>query len=92
MALEDHGANLSAYFFNTQTGEVLILSEDFDRAQIEEIAEDASHRFLRIEPIDSREGYGIMENFVRTLPPLAFGTNSNGRWRVQNRIVALKTL
>ena len=69
MALEDYGGNLSAYFFNTQTGEVLILSEDFDRAQIEEIAEDASHRFLRIEPIDSREGYGIMENFVRTLPP-----------------------
>lgn len=69
MALEDHGGNLSAYFFNTQTGEVLILSEDFDRAQIEEIAEDASHRFLRIEPIDSREGYRIMEDFVRTLPP-----------------------
>ena len=69
MALEDYGGNLSAYFFNTQTGEVLILSEDFDRAQIEEIAGDASHRFLRIEPIDSREGYGIMEHFVRTIPP-----------------------
>ncbi len=78
MALEDYGGNLSAYFFNTQTGEVLILSEDFDRAQIEEIAEDASHRFLRIEPIDSREGYGIMENFVRTLPPLS----RSGRTRI----------
>jgi yecA family protein len=68
LALEDHGENLNVYFFDTQTGEVLILSEDVDREQIEKIAEEASNRFVRIEPTDSREGYRIMENFVRSLP------------------------
>lgn len=69
LALEDHGGNLTVYFFDTRTGEVLILSEDVDRKRISKIAEQTSNRFVRIEPMDSHEGYRVMENFVASLPP-----------------------
>jgi yecA family protein len=69
LALEDHGGNLNVYFFDKQTGKILILSRDFDEAQIFEITEEAPGRYLQIEPMNSHEGYRTMADFAETLPP-----------------------
>jgi yecA family protein len=68
LALEDQGGELHVYYFDTETGAVLNLSEDFDEAQLHEIREEGFGRFLRIEPMNPREGYRIMADFVADLP------------------------
>jgi hypothetical protein len=50
LALQDQGGELHVYYFDTETGAVLNLSEDFDQAQLHEIREEGFGRFLRIEP------------------------------------------
>jgi hypothetical protein len=69
IALEDQGGELHVYYFDTQTGRVLNLSEDIDEKELREIRGEGSGRFLQIEPINPRRGYRIMEDFVRNLPP-----------------------
>ena len=68
LALEDQGGDLHVYYFDTETGAVLNLSEDIDEAELHEIREEGSGRFLRIEPMNPREGYHIMADFVADLP------------------------
>jgi uncharacterized protein len=72
LALEsyDSGLDLAAYWFDTGTGEVLFVSNDLEEDQElrDQIAEDASDRFVRVGSIDSRTGFRMMEDFVRTLP------------------------
>jgi len=68
LALQDQGGELHVYYFDTETGAVLNLSEDFDQAQLHEIREEGFARFLRIEPMNPREGYRIMADFVADLP------------------------
>ncbi len=72
LALEtnDSGYDLAAYWFDTGTGDVLFVSNDLDEDQElrDQIGEDASGRFVRIGSIDSRAGFRMMEDFVRTLP------------------------
>jgi yecA family protein len=68
LALQDQGGELHVYYFDTETGAVLNLSEDFNEAQLHEIRGEGSGRFLRIEPMNPREGYRIMADFVRDLP------------------------
>jgi uncharacterized protein UPF0158 len=69
LALEDQGGELHVYYFNTETGVVLNLSEDFDEAQLHEIREEGFGRFIQIEPMNPRRGYRIMADFVGELPP-----------------------
>jgi yecA family protein len=69
LALEDQGGNLHVYFLDKQTGKILNLSKDFDREEILKIAEEAPGRYLRIEPMNSHDGYRTMADFVTTLPP-----------------------
>jgi hypothetical protein len=54
LALEDQGGELHVYYFDTETGAVLNLSEDIDEAELHEIREEGSGRFLRIEPMNPR--------------------------------------
>ena len=68
LALQDQGGGLHVYYFDTETGTVLNLSEDIDEAQLHEVREEGSGRFLRIEPMNPREGYRIMAGFVADLP------------------------
>jgi uncharacterized protein len=72
LALEsnDSGFDLAVYWFDTGTGEVLFVSNDLEEDQElrDQIAEDASDRFVRVGSIDSRTGFRMMEDFVRTLP------------------------
>jgi yecA family protein len=70
MALEDHGSS-GCYYLNTLTGEVLILSEQLrgEDPRFEEIADAQLGQFVRIDPMESRQGFRIMEDFVQTLPP-----------------------
>jgi yecA family protein len=46
----------------------LNLSEDIDEAQLHEIREEGSGRFLPIKPMNPRGGYRIMADFVADLP------------------------
>jgi yecA family protein len=69
LALEDQGGELHVYYFDTDTGEMLNLSEDIDQAQLHQIREHGSGRFLPIEPMSPRQGYQIMADFVRELLP-----------------------
>jgi uncharacterized protein len=72
LALEtnDSGYDLAAYWFDTGTGDVLFVSDDLEEDQElrDQIGEDASGRFVKIGSIDSRAGFRMMEDFVRTLP------------------------
>jgi uncharacterized protein len=72
LALEtnDSGDDLAAYWFDTWTGDVLLVSSDLEEDQglRDQIAEDSSDRFVRIGSIDSRAGFRMMEDFVRALP------------------------
>ena len=73
IALESHdgGLGLHTYWFDTQTGQVIFLTEDLEEQDElrEQIEEDTDNRFVEIEPLPSHDGFRIMENFVRTLPP-----------------------
>ncbi len=66
----DSGYDLAAYWFDTGTGDVLFVSSDLEEDQElrEQIGKNASGRFVRIGSIDSRDGFRMMEDFVRTLP------------------------
>jgi len=68
LALQDQGGELHVYYFDTETGAVLNLSEDIDEAQLHEIREEGSGRFLPIKPMNPRRGYRIMADFVADLP------------------------
>ena len=54
------------YYLNTQTGEVLFLSEDDDMDEQERLAEEieGSNDYVRIERIPSSEAYQWMSDFV----------------------------
>jgi Uncharacterised protein family (UPF0158) len=71
-ALEDYdgGLGLHTYWFDTQTGEVIFLTEDLEEQDElrQQIEEDATNRFAMIEPISSHDGFRIMEDFVESLP------------------------
>jgi len=71
LALEsnDSGYDLAAYWFDTATGDVLFVSSELEEDQElrDQIREDASGRFVRVGSIDSRAGFRMMEDFVRTL-------------------------
>ena len=57
-ALEDHGLEHS-WWFDPETGETVYRSEyELDDA------EDAARRLIAIEPLESSEGYGDMEDFA----------------------------
>jgi hypothetical protein len=66
IALESHdgGLGLHTYWFDTETGEVIFLTEDLEEQDElrQQIEEDTDNRFVEIE------GFRIMENFVQTLP------------------------
>jgi yecA family protein len=72
LALEgnDPGYDLGAYWFDTSTGDVLFVSSDLeeDEELRDQIAEDAPGRFVRVNAIDSRTAFRMMEDFVGTLP------------------------
>jgi yecA family protein len=68
-ALEDHSRTLATYYFDSNSGEVVSLSEDL-RGEDKRwnIISNSVDRFIFIEPMASREGYAIMQKFVATLP------------------------
>jgi yecA family protein len=68
-ALEDHSHEVWEYYFDTRSGEVLFLSQDrgVDPHGWKKISGNVD-RFVEIEPMSSRKGYEIMEDFVAKLP------------------------
>jgi yecA family protein len=68
-ALEDHSRELLNYYFDTQSGEVVFLSDEMgDSDKRRHIVLNNSERFVEIEPMDSRKGFAIMEQFIAMLP------------------------
>ena len=68
-ALEVHSRELLTYYFDTQSGEVVFLSEGLeDTDKRRQIVLNNSERFVDIEPMDSRTGFAIMEQFIARLP------------------------
>jgi hypothetical protein len=79
--LEEHSGFRTGYI-DRQTGEILVTFDDYDEPEQEEVLEkirDDWDRYLQIEPIDSHEGFRIMERFVQSLPD---GENRNLLFKV----------
>lgn len=68
VALEDHSFERQ-YFLDTETGEILFLNEylETEDEELQEQIEAEVHRFRRIDPIDSRESFSLMEQFTSTV-------------------------
>lgn len=69
--IEDHDITHSGYL-DRQTGKILMTFDDsFCESEQQEVydqLESDPDRYITIEPIDSRQGFRIMENFVAGLP------------------------
>jgi len=59
------------YFLDTETGEVILVSEMFDdeeaQRQLAEIDAAEPGRYLQVPRADSREGYADMQDFIDTI-------------------------
>jgi hypothetical protein len=59
------------YFLDTETGELILVSELFDdeeaERQLAEIDEAGPGRYLQVPPADAREGYDDMQDFIATV-------------------------
>ena len=59
------------YFLDTETGEVILVSELFDddeaREQLTRIDEAEPSRYLQVPRADPHEGYGDMQDFIATV-------------------------
>ncbi len=72
-AMEDTDNGLGEpveYYLDTETGDILLIHEDLDDAEeVRELIESGlGERFRLIEPLESRDRFRIMENFVLSLP------------------------
>ena len=66
----DGGLGLNEYWFDNMTGAVLFVTTDLeeDKETRDQIAGAVADRFVRIDPIDSHDGFQVMEEFIRSLP------------------------
>lgn len=71
MAMENHGGSLS-YYLDTETGKIRLKSEDWGLPEedddLAQRLEEEPDRYVAIEPLSSRDGYRMMEDFVDSLP------------------------
>jgi hypothetical protein len=69
-ALEDHSGTYN-WFLDKQTGEIIMCADEFNRdawnRQDTEKIESQPERFLCIEPLESHESFGVMQDFVTEL-------------------------
>ena len=57
------------YYFDRETGEVVMVSEEFGEGPGDEAGEDQeSGRFLLVPPFTTNDQFQIMEDFVESLP------------------------
>jgi hypothetical protein len=54
------------FYLDTETGDVLLKTDDVDEGDLPEDLED-NPRYLLIDPLDSHESFQIMEDFVDSL-------------------------
>lgn len=81
-ALEDHGRESTTYYFDSHSGEIVFLTEDGRGSDKRwDIVSNSVGRFIEIEPMDSRNGHRIMQNFVSTLPPT--GLQEKLKWSLE---------
>ncbi len=69
MVMEDHNG-LASYFLDRETGEIERLADGYlhDNESFEEMLDENPDRFLAVETMPSSEAFGIMEDFVDSLP------------------------
>lgn len=81
-ALEDHDRESTTYYFDSHSGEIVFLTEDGRGSDKRwDIVSNSVGRFIEIEPMDSRNGHRIMQNFVSTLPPT--GLQEKLKWSLE---------
>lgn len=66
-ALDWHDERGASWYLDLESGESLIYSEDFDDDEMSEAIKNNPDRYLFIEPRESREDFGDMEDFTRTV-------------------------
>jgi yecA family protein len=70
-ALEDHDRESTTYYFDSQSGEIVFLTEDGRGSDKRwDIVSNNIDRFIDIEPMDFRQRQRIRQDFVATLPPI----------------------
>ena len=64
------GEHDAAYYLDTETGELILFSQDFKADPVYGIPEDiaVNPRYLEITPFRSHETFPVMEEFASTLP------------------------
>ena len=81
-ALEDHDRESTTYYFDSHSGEIVFLTADGRESDKRwDIISNSVGRFIEIEPMDSRNGHRIMQNFVSTLPPT--GLQEKLKWSLE---------
>ncbi|WP_371370075.1 UPF0158 family protein [Pseudomonas sp. QL9] len=58
-------SNGMEFHLDLETGEIRLRPEDYLDEEFEQLLERQPQRFLYIEPVSSRDGFRIMEDFVR---------------------------
>ena len=82
-ALEDHDRESTAYYFDSQSGEIVFLTEDGRRSDRRwDIISNSRDRFIDIEPMDSRQRLRIRQDFVATLPSTP--VQEKLKWSLEN--------
>ena len=82
-ALEDHDRESTTYYFDSQSGEIVFLTEDgrgSDRRW--DIISSNIDRFIDIEPMDSPQRHRMGQDFVATLPPTPL--QEKLKWSLEN--------
>jgi yecA family protein len=82
-ALEDHDRESTTYYFDSQSGEIVFLTEDgrgSDRRW--DIISSNIDRFIDIEPMDSPQRHRMRQDFVATLPPTPL--QEKLKWSLEN--------
>lgn len=70
LALEGFPSEEIKNYLDTETGEIIPLHDDFEDAEEirERIEAGLGERYHRIEPLEARESFRIMEDFAASLP------------------------
>jgi yecA family protein len=82
-ALEDHDRESTTYYFDSQSGEVVFLTEDGKGSDKRwDIISNSRDRFIDIEPMDSGQRHRIRQDFVATLPSTL--VQEKLKWALEN--------
>ena len=82
-ALEDHDRESTTYYFDSESGEIVFLTEDGKGSDKRwDVISNSRDRFIDIEPMDSRQRHRLRQDFVATLP--SSPVQEKLKWSLEN--------